>query len=108
LWLSPGGHIDRGESLKQALNREISEELGVNGFFPTSAEPFQLTVTPIDNSVQPCKVHYDIWYLMLTDGESFNIDPYEFHKTRWLYIDEALEIITDPANSKVLSMVKHL
>src|SRR5258708_6160324 len=26
LWLSPGGHIDKDESLMQTLNREIGEE----------------------------------------------------------------------------------
>ena len=33
LWLSPGGHIDKGEDLLRAVNREISEELGIVDFF---------------------------------------------------------------------------
>src|SRR5438552_239622 len=33
LWLSPGGHIDRGEILIDTVNREIKEELGVESYF---------------------------------------------------------------------------
>jgi len=42
-----------------------------------------LTITPINNQVQPCKTHYDIWYLVMTDGNNFNINPQEFHDTKW-------------------------
>ena len=106
LWLSPGGHIDKGEGLLETLNREINEELGVKNFFQEPQSPFLLTITPIENKVQPCKVHYDIWYLVPTDGSNFNVDPKEFHETRWLTIDEAEKIVTDVPNRKALETIK--
>jgi len=106
LWLSTGGHIDKGEGLLETLNREINEELGVKNFFQESQSPFLLTITPIENKVQPCKVHYDIWYLVFTDGSNFNVDPKEFHETRWLTIEEAEKIVTDAPNRKALETIK--
>jgi len=106
LWLSPGGHIDKDEGLLETLNREIDEELGVKNFFKEAQSPFLLTITPIENKVQPCKVHYDIWYLVLTDGADFNVDPKEFHETRWLTINDAEKIVTDTSNRKALETIK--
>ena len=106
LWLSPGGHIDKGELLLEALNREIKEELGVAGFFPELPKPFLITITPIDNPAQPtCKEHLDIWFLLETDGNNFNVDPHEFHNTKRMTLEEAKSIMTDEANIKAMDFL---
>ncbi|OQX00816.1 hypothetical protein BWK69_00715 [Candidatus Parcubacteria bacterium A4] len=107
MWLSPGGHIDKGEGLLETLNREIDEELGVKNFFQETQSPFLLTITPIENKDQPCKTHYDVWYLVPTDGSNFNVDSREFYETRWLTINEAEKIVTDPQNRKALETIKN-
>lgn len=107
LWLSPGGHIDQGEDLLRAVNREIDEELGVKGFFKNMPSPFLLTVTRIENQVQPCKAHYDIWFLVSTDGSNFNVDATEFHTAKWLAVNEAREIVADAANLKALELINN-
>lgn len=108
LWLSPGGHIDRGEILMQTLNREIEEELGVKNKIRKEIKPFLLTITPIANSVQPCREHLDIWYRFETDSSEFNVDPREFHATKWVTIDEARKIVTDKPNMEMLDRMEIL
>ena len=103
LWLAPGGHMDKGELLLETLNREIKEELGIVNFFATLPEPFFISITPINNPVQPCTEHLDIWFLLNTDGSNFNVDQQEFHATKWMNLDSAKEIVTDPANLKALA-----
>jgi 8-oxo-dGTP pyrophosphatase MutT (NUDIX family) len=102
LWLSPGGHIDKGETLVQALNREISEELGIENKIKDSVRPFLLTITPINNPKHPCKEHLDVWYCFQTTVNEFKIDPREFHQTKWVSIEEARNLVTDEPNIEAL------
>jgi len=104
-WLSPGGHIDRGESLLETLNREIHEELGVGSFFEKRPMPFLLTITPIDRDPRKCRMHFDVWHLMETDGKDFNIDMTEYHEVKWLPISHAKETTTDAANQAALDFL---
>ncbi len=98
LWLSPGGHLDQGETPIQAVNREITEELGVPAFFQEAPQPFLFTIVDIIDQKHTCKTHHDLWYRMPTDGTDFHIDPTEFHETRWITIPAARELVTDPSN----------
>ncbi len=102
LWLSPGGHIDKGESLMQTLNREIEEELGLKERIKRQIQPFLLTTTRIEKKAGPCKEHLDIWYRFPTDGAEFKVDLKEFYTARWLTIEGARQLITDPANLEAL------
>jgi len=101
LWLFNGGHIDKNETPKQALKREIGEEWGidmdVNGLAPSL-----LTVTNIisNPAKRPCKNHCDIWFFIATDSEKFapdvNLLSKEFYETGWKSFDEARKLSRDP------------
>ncbi|MCG2689938.1 NUDIX domain-containing protein [Candidatus Parcubacteria bacterium] len=108
LWISPGGHIDKGESAWQAVNREINEELGMKHFFKEEPLPFLLTITPIKVDIRPCKVHYDIWYLVETDGSKFNLDPAEFYSSQWCTFKEARGLVVNRQNLQALDLVEGL
>ena len=108
LWLMPGGHIDAGEDLLTTLNREIAEELGVNNFFTQLPEPFLLSLTYIVNDVRPCTEHFDIWFVMETDGADFTVDETEYHEVRWVSIVEARALTADPANQQALARLEQI
>ncbi|MFA6161464.1 MAG: NUDIX domain-containing protein [Patescibacteria group bacterium] len=106
LWLSPGGHIDKGETPYQAVNRETAEELGVQNFFKQEPQPFLFSIVDIDRQHQACKSHFDLWYKLETDGSDFNVDPKEFYNTKWMTIPEAREIVKDLSNLQALDRVE--
>ncbi len=108
LWLFPGGHVDKNEQLLETLNREIKEELGVINSFLILPNPFYISVTPIENPVQSCKEHLDIWYAFETNGNNFKVDQTEFFSTKWVSISEAKKILTDPPNLEALNKVINL
>ena len=105
LWLSPGGHIDQGERLLQALNREIHEELGLENHFAELPKPFMFSTVVIERATHPCKKHYDTRFFVETDGSSFHVDPGEFHETRWMTRDEALAVLVDESNIQAINKV---
>jgi len=106
LWISPGGHIDAGETPLETLGREAREELGLPYNPPRNEQPFLLTITEIRTPSHPCRRHYDIWYLICTDGDGFVVDPAEFYETRWVGLPEALELVSDPNNCQALAEVQ--
>ena len=106
LWLSPGGHIEPGEALFNTLTREIKEELGIDNPLPKESKPLLLSVTDIKNDVRACKVHFDMWYFLPTDGSDFTIDSDEFHETRWVLIDETRNLMEDENNLQALEFIE--
>lgn len=105
LWLSPGGHIDRNESLLQAVNRENYEELGLKDVFPVLPKPFFLSVANINGANVACQNHFDTWFLLKTDGTSLQIDPAEFSETRWVTFEESLSLLNDPPSIEALRVI---
>lgn len=106
LWIAPGGHIDKDETTFLALNREIDEELGVRDFFKEERTPFLFTITPINNWGRKCRIHFDMWYLMETDGKDFILDKEEFYDSGWFTIEDAKKIVTNPQNIEALNNLK--
>lgn len=89
-WLPPGGHIEQNESPVDTVKREFDEELGIKPD-DNQIELFDLGITDVQGKKRPCKVHYDLWYLVYTPKISFQFARKEFYKAGWFTIETAGE-----------------
>lgn len=112
LWLFNGGHIDKGETPEEAVDREISEEWGVKISQESIGNPKLLTVAPIDNPNKKCRTHFDIWYFVSLSEKNFKPDQTlletEFFTSGWKTIDEAKELMKEDANLLAIDTIEKL
>lgn len=99
LWLFNGGHVNRGETLRETLEREMGEEWG---FVPPAVKTLEsslLTITEITSDRQVCRRHYDVWYFVAMDKTIFSPDESrltkEFHQMKWVNFVEVRKLIKD-------------
>ena len=112
LWLFNGGHIEKDETPKQGLKREIAEEWGID-FNVDNLMPKLLTITVIANNPakRPCQTHYDIWFFVPQDSDfapDENRLSEEFYKTGWKTFKEARKLAKDPNTLKGINEIEKL
>lgn len=73
-WDLPGGHVADGETPREALARELGEELGIA--VEVAADPFA--------HVQGEDFRMDIWVVDRWTGEPSNCDPLEHDVLAWM------------------------
>jgi 8-oxo-dGTP diphosphatase len=95
LWEFPGGKVERGESLQQALQRELHEELGID---VTHARP----LIRIPHSYPDKQVLLDVWLI-----EGFGGEPHgkENQPIAWLSPAELWERPFPVANQPIIQAV---
>jgi len=92
MWLVAGGHVEVGETIKAAIEREIKEELGIEVEFER--------VFAVFDGVFPPEFHQKRHFIYLQclcrirPGEKVKIDGREIVEARWWEIDQALELPT--------------
>jgi len=74
----PGGTIEEGETAKDAVVRELKEELGID------VEP----VREVWTSVTYWNVHLSFWLVTLPRGAEFKMDPSEVQWVGWLSLED--------------------
>ncbi|MPZ29501.1 MAG: NUDIX domain-containing protein [Rhodospirillales bacterium] len=77
LWSFPGGHVEDGESLADALDRELREEVGI---VPTSRRFLRSIADPNRAGLEP--VTYHMYAVTGWQGEPAILDK-EHSELRW-------------------------
>ena len=98
IWDVFGGHVEPNESRKDALRRELQEELGIT---PTQSR-FLLTIDEPD----PDKYgsgQYHIYLVTNWVGEPQNLQPEEHAGIEWFAIEQAVNLqFTHPLYSELI------
>ena len=82
-WSFPGGHVEDGETLDQALKRELSEEIGILAKSWSFIRRFD---DPMSNPENPVTFHFFV--VEQWQGEPKNIDD-EHTQICWVELDKA-------------------
>lgn len=95
LWVTPGGGVEEGENFKQALERELYEELGLK----IDVEDGSILALDIPFNGKNGKfISHEVYYLIrLPKNTVFSLNNMEegeknaFHNIRWWNLDELKE-----------------
>lgn len=96
-WMFPGGQVEVGENLMDALTREIQEESGIEAEVSHLIGIYSNTVTYEGHSgvkLVPTKVMFD--YVCRPVGGAFATSD-ETSEVRWVNKQEVLDWVTPPA-----------
>jgi 8-oxo-dGTP pyrophosphatase MutT (NUDIX family) len=101
IWTFPKGHIEYGETPRQAALREVLEETGYKASI----------IRPL------LKVHYAFtlkgkyvkkvvqWYLMKKLGRIGRHDPSEILAINWVSLNKAKEMVVYPSDMRLLEII---
>ena len=96
LWEFPGGKVEAGENVQQALARELSEELGIA---VVTAKP----LLEVQHDYREKSVLLDVWWV-----ESFSGKPTgrEGQPVRWVSAEQLSSYSFPEANKMIVSTVQ--
>lgn len=106
-WIPPGGHIESDELPLQTVKREMSEELGYQ-ITNEKIQLFDLSIKHIANPKNPCKTHYDLWYVVYVPKTVFTYDDSEFTDAGWYSFDQVYQLTKTPEFLEVLQKMPDL
>lgn len=98
MWEFPGGKIEPGESIQDALARELQEEIGITVL--QSSSLLQIYHESSDYSVM---LH--VYLIEHFEGEAQGL---EGQKVQWVLSEELHHYEFPPASPKILEVVKNL
>lgn len=102
IWTFPKGHIEQGETPRQAALREVLEETGYKASIIKPLLKVRYAFTLKGRYVR--KVVQ--WYLMKKLGRIGKHDPSEILAINWVSINKAKEMVEYPSDKRLLELVE--
>jgi 8-oxo-dGTP pyrophosphatase MutT (NUDIX family) len=100
IWCLPKGHVEKGESLKEAALRETREETGITGSLLNSLDAIQYSFFDLESQKNVNKtVHF---FLVRYEQGKLSDHDDEAEYARWFPMDQALKRIEYPGERAVL------
>ncbi len=96
LWEFPGGKVEEGETLAQALVRELDEELAITA---TRYQP----LLRVDHDYADKAVALDVWLVTAFEGK---VKGVQGQQLRWVSIDQLPDIDFPLANRAIVAKLQ--
>lgn len=95
-WEFPGGKVEQGETVQQALTRELQEEIGID---VKAAKPLLV----IEHSYSDKAVKLDVWLVTEFTGTAQSLEGLE---NRWVQFNELEQLDFPEANRPIISVLR--
>ena len=95
-WEFPGGKVEAGETIQQALKRELQEEIGID---VSAAEPLLV----IEHTYSDKAVKLDVWRVTGFNGTAQSLEGLE---NRWVQLTELDQLDFPEANLPIIEALK--
>ena len=96
-WEFPGGKVEQGETVLEALKRELQEEIGI---YIDSAIP----LIKVHYHNQECNVLLDTWIVTSYKGQP---SGEEGQIIKWVDVTELDHYVFPDGNKKIIEILKH-
>jgi len=110
-WGFPKGHIDPGETEKEAALREIKEETGLNNLRHIDEFREELVYKAVSNreaSKESIIEKSTVYFLCESKTKDIIVDTDEITDFKWLNIQEALKLLTFDSLKQILKKAEKM
>jgi len=102
IWCYIGGGMEEGETVIEAVYREIAEETGITELALYSSNQFDQIFSPQENYIYIASV-----FVGFVHPEQSVVLNDEHSDYQWLPFEQAKELVSLPGNAEVLQSIEH-